>query len=201
MRPWIKESVFFRFLDHDALVAYQQRGAVADDAHYRVPILESLLAEGISSLNRLASCPKDSPDLSAIIRQLRDTCRIVYERPSNRSAEDQFKLVHPFAAWMDKYSISYVAISEGDSLVLVILAHFYAVVVTLAIVFPGIDLPLVTPIPLESIIKVDQILRRKPGFFCANCKAYHCQIELMAFPLNTVSVFRELQGSKFKAIA
>lgn len=104
-----------------------------------------------------------------------------------------------FVAWMDKYPISYVAISEGDSLVLVALAHFYVVVVTLAIIFPGIDLPLATPIRLESIIKVDQALRRKPGVFCTNCKAFHCQNELMAFPLNAVYVYRELQGSKFKA--
>ena len=101
---------------------------------------------------------------------------------------------------MDKYSISYVAISEGDSLILVTLAHFYAVVIALAIVFPSSDLPLVTPIRLESIMKLDQVLRKNSGLFCTNCKVVHSHDEQMAFLLNTVHVYRERQRSQYRVI-
>jgi hypothetical protein len=80
--------------------------------------------------------------------------------------------MHPFAAWMDKYSRSYLAISEGDSVVLASLAHLFAVVVVLALAFPGTDLPLVTPIRLESIIKIDQVCEGDQDFSAAIVKQF-----------------------------
>lgn len=206
MRPWVKESVFFPYLDRRGFVGSDKCistgiSTVADDGRGCAPILKSLLAQGISSLNGLSSCSKDRPDLSALIRQLRDTCRIVHERSSNWQVDDQFRLVHPFAAWMDKYTVSYVAISEGDPVVLATLAHFFAVVVALDLAFRDIDLPLASSIRLRSIIEVGRVLRRKPEFFCGNCRTVHEQDDVMAFPLNTVYVFRVLQGSEFRVIA
>jgi hypothetical protein len=204
MQPWIKESVFSRFLDYrgsanSAIRIATGSSTIANNGHGCVPILKSLLAQGISSLNRLSSCTKDRPDLSALVRQLRDTCRIVHERSSAWPVEDQFRLVHPFAAWMDKYTMSYIAISEGDPVVLGTLAHFFAVVVTLDLAFPDIDLPLVSSIRLQSIIEVGRVLRRKPAFFCGNCRIVHEEHGQMAFPLNTVHVFRVLRGPDFRA--
>jgi hypothetical protein len=205
MQPWIKESVLFRFFDHHGFINSERRvstciSTTADDGRGYTPILKSLLAQGISSLNGLSSCSKDIPDLSALIRQLRDTCRIVYERSSKWPVKEQFRLFHPFAAWMDKYTISYVAISEGDPIVLATLAHFFAVVVTLDLAFPDIDLPLVSPIRLRSIIELGRVLRKKPEFFCGNCRTVHEQDDLMAFPLNTVYVFSVLQESESRVI-
>ncbi|KAE9373902.1 hypothetical protein N431DRAFT_504404 [Stipitochalara longipes BDJ] len=194
MRPWIKESVFFRFLDFRGCANSERcidfgNSTIANDGHGCVPILKSVLAQGISSLNGLSSCAKDRPDLSALVRHLRDTCRVVHDRSSNWSVEDQFRLMHPFSAWMNKYTISYIAISEGDPIVLATLAHFFAVVVTLDLAFPDINLLLVSPIRLQSIIEVGRVLRTKPAFFCGSCRIVHEEQDLMAFPLNTVHVY------------
>jgi len=97
---------------------------MAFDSDVEIFNLNSLLAQAVGSLNSLSSCSKDTPELSALVRHLRDTCRIVHERSSDWPIEEQFRLVHPFAAWMDKYTISYFAISEKDTVVLATLAHF-----------------------------------------------------------------------------
>ena len=65
---------------------------------------------------------------------------------------------------MDKFTVSYLAISEGDPIVLATLAHLFAVVVTLSLAFPDIDLPLVTSIRLQSIIEVGHFPPTKSAY-------------------------------------
>lgn len=200
MRPWIKGSVFCSHLNHGGFVSSEECEPVLENSslayfsHIDIPTSKSLLIQGISSLNMLSSCSKNIPELSALIRQLRDTCRIVHERSSDWSLEEQYRLLHPFSAWMDKYTISYFAISEGDTVVLAILAHFFAVVVALDLAFPDIDLPLMTPIRLRSIVEIGQVMQRKAPFFCGGCREVHYQEGMMAFPLNAVHVFQEVRG-------
>jgi hypothetical protein len=199
MQPWITGSVFSNYLDHAGCVNPQKRmpgvrgSTMTFDGHGEIPNLKSLVAQAIGSLNMLSSCSKDTPDLSALVRHLRDTCRIVHERSSDWLIEKQFRLVHPFAAWMDKYTISYFAISEKDTVVLATLAHFYAVVVCLALAFPEMALPLTTTIRLKSIIEIGQVFGSKPPFFCRGCREVHYQEGMMAFPLNAVHMFQECE--------
>jgi len=121
--------------------------------------------------------------------------RLVYERRSSDwSVADQFRLVYPFSSWMTKYAISFVAISEEDSVTITTLAHTFAVVVTLAIALPAIDLPLFASIRLKSIFEADRILRKKPAVLCSVCNRFHHHDELIAFPLNAVHVYNELWG-------
>jgi len=200
MRPWITGSVFSNYLDHAGCVIPEKRipGArgltMTFDSDVEIFNLKSLLAQAVGSLNTLSSCSKDTPELSALVRHLRDTCRIVHERSSDWPIEEQFRLVHPFAAWMDKYTISYFAISEKDTVVLATLAHFYAVVVCLSLAFPEMALPLTTTIRLRSIIEIGQVFGSKPPFFCGGCREVHYQEGLMAFPLNAVHMFQGVRG-------
>lgn len=204
MRPWAGESGFSSYLDqrspHNQFEEHTSSRNEADPTQavgYRNTLLEMLLPQGIKSLNQLASSAQSDTNISAMIRQLRDILRLVYERHSSGwSVAEQYQLIYPFSSWMTKYSISFISISEGDIFVLTTLAHFFAVVVTLAIAFPAIDIPLFVSIRIKGIIEASHILRGTPEIFCDICGTFHYHNELMDYPLNTVHAHRKLWGNK-----
>lgn len=202
MRPWARESRFFGYLDqkflHNQSEGYtSSRNEVdpAQEVRYRNMLLEPLLPRGIKSLNQLASSAQGNTNLSAMIRQLRDILRLVYEGDSSGwSVAEQYQMIYPFSFWMTKYSISFISISEGDIFVLTTLAHLFAVGVTLAIAFPAIDIPLFASIRIKGIIEASHILGGSPGVFCDTCGTFHYHNELMDYPLNTVHSHGKLGG-------
>lgn len=204
MRPWARESGFSSYLDQRSLHNQSEEHSPSQNeadptqaVGYRNTLLEQLLPQGIKSLNQLASSAQSDTNMSAMIRQLRDILRLVYERHSSGwSVAEQYQLIYPFSTWMTKYSISFISISEGDTFVLTTLAHFFAVVVTLAIAFPATDIPVFVSIRIKGIIEAGQILGGRSGIFCDICGTFHSQNELMDYPLNTVHAHRKLWGNK-----
>lgn len=161
---------------------------VSGDSDRNVSIL---LLQGIDSLNGLASCLRDDLTLAAMVRQFRDALRLVQQREDLEwSIEDQFKLIHPFSAWITKYAISFIDISEKRSIILAVLAHMYAVVVVLSMALPAVDLPLFASIRIRGILEVDLILGQQPGFLCDTCSTFHVHSKVMDFPLNTVHSYQ-----------
>ena len=154
--------------------------------------IEALVFQGIKSLNRLASCRSEGPELSAAIRQLRDAIRLVSEPSRNWTPKDQLRLVHQFSSWIP--SISFGDISKQNSIVLAILAHFFAVPLVLELVYyymlTPVSLPLISSIRTKGISEIDILLRRKEWIYCEGCGAGHDYYELMAFPLNTLHLFQ-----------
>lgn len=208
MKSWAGESEFSSYLDRGSSKDQSEQQSTSSWDNCPTPavgnrntLLEHLLSQGIKSLNTLAYSAQGNIDLSAMIRQLRDTLRLVCERQSSGWSEaEQYQLIYPFSSWMTKYSISFISISEGDKLVLTILAHFYAVVVTLAIAFPAVDIPPFASIRLKGIIEADHIMQGSPGIFCGRCNTFHYLNEQMEYPLNTVHAYQSLWGNKSDVI-
>jgi hypothetical protein len=128
-----------------------------------------------------------------MIRQLRDALHLVSKRSlSGWSMTEQYRLLHPFSSWMTRYSISFVDISNSDEAVLAALANFYAVGVTLVIIFPALDILPFASIRLKGIIEIDKILRNNPGVLCGTCSTHHYYNKWLEFPLNAVHTNQSL---------
>jgi hypothetical protein len=189
---------FFRYLNNEDIMNTTTGDAqvCSKSIHVRHPssssptFLESLISQGINSLNRLVPCRKDGPDLNALIRQLRDAVRIVQEQSSGLSIEEQTRMIHPFTLWMNKYSISYSAISGRRPLILASLAHWYAVTIVLNLACPDVKLPLISPIRAKSILEIDGKLKKMESVNCDVCRLFHSYNDLMGFPMNVIDVFR-----------
>src|SRR5690349_9518802 len=110
MGVWAGESGFFKYLKQgpvnqslDLTSSPNYSGSV-QAVLYRNALSELLFPQGIQSLNQLASSVQDNTNLSAMIRQLRDILRVVYERESSSwSVSEQYRLIFPFSSWMTKY--------------------------------------------------------------------------------------------------
>jgi hypothetical protein len=151
----------------------------------------ALLQQGISSLNQLASCPQEGLEQASLIRQLRDLLRKVEDPAFSWSRSDQYRIVHPMTAWMNRYNLSYVSISERRTHALASLAHFFAAAIALDLAFSAMKHPVLSVIREKSILEIDSILRDRPPAFCESCKCDHGYQDLMSFPLNTVRMFRQ----------
>ncbi|KAL7943984.1 hypothetical protein V8C42DRAFT_327423 [Trichoderma barbatum] len=199
MKPWLKRSAFHRIFTYEPMYYETEEQAAASppelgDVEQRFAVVKKLLAEGISSVNGLAFCFQGDRDLSAVLRQLRDVMRLVHERlGSDIPTEDQYRLVYPFTAWFVKNSAaSYVSLSAKNPFLLVFLLHMYAVVVSLTVALPRIDVPLFAKFRLRAILEICNILKTEPGFLCQRCNGFHSYEEVMAFPLNSVSVYQQV---------
>ncbi|KAH8807123.1 hypothetical protein F5884DRAFT_788581 [Xylogone sp. PMI_703] len=196
MRSWSKESAFHRLFEYD--LRYNHKEANIVFSENRVILAVKLLAQSVSSLNRLVFCLQKDKNLAVMSRQLRDVARLVREQLHMEiSTRDQYRLIHPFTAWFTKYSTaSYIDLSKRDPLLLFFLSHMYAVVVMLAVALPAIDLPFFASIRLRGILDIRLVLEREQGILCMACNVFHNYNELMAFPLNTVDVYQSLwQGN------
>jgi hypothetical protein len=197
MQPWAKQSVFSGYIES---VSFRNMTGqtplpsityLRDDDSSRMEIINSLLWQGITSLNYISSCSK-SLELSTFVRQLRDAMRTVHERRSAWTPAEQFRLVHPFAPWGSKHSISFGILIEHDPIQLSIAAHWFAVIIVFAIIFPETNLALIIPIWTKSLCEIESILRTYPVFYCENCRAEHGHDALMAFPLQAIAAYDTL---------
>jgi hypothetical protein len=199
MKPWLKRSAFRRIFTYEPLYPETEEQAASSppetgDLEHRFTLVKTLLAEGVNSVNGLAFCFQGDRDLSAVLRQLRDVMRVVHERlGSDIPIEDQYRLIYPFTAWFAKNpAASYVSLSKKNPFLLVFLLHMYAVVVTLTAALPRIDVPLFAKFRLRAILQICHILKSEPGFLCQRCNGFHAYNEIMAFPLNSVSVYQQV---------
>ena len=195
MQPWLKDSSWLtafswiapRDVCHDTAIC--PSSTVADRVSQRDTVPASYLRQGISSLNRLAICTKGNAEMSAMVRQLRDILRVIQERPLDWSEEDQFRLSYPLVMFMTRLPISYALISESCASLLITLAHVFAVILSLTVAFPCIDIPTFAPAYVKSILEIGQGLLQTVGDYrCHGCQIVHSSAQFMAFPLNAVQL-------------
>ncbi|TFB01613.1 hypothetical protein CCMA1212_006535 [Trichoderma ghanense] len=190
MKPWLKRSAFHRIFTYGPPYSETEEQAAssstkARDMEHRSALVQKLLDDGISAVNSLSFCFQGHRDVSAMLRQLREVMRLVHERlDADIPAEDQYRLVYRFTAWVVKNSAaSYVSLSAKDPFLLVFLLHMYSVVVTLTAALPRVDVPLFAKFRVSAIVEICSILREDRGFLCQRCNGVHAYEEVMKFPL------------------
>jgi hypothetical protein len=148
----------------------------------RQTFVDAFLTEGSTSLGKLNSCPNGNPQLADLkeILQLMRT-------PTGPSIDDQYRLVYPFAQWLNRYPFAIDAISNKDTIFLVSLAHFFAVLIVLEFAFPAIDISLLSSIRKKCIAEIELIVQVKTTVHHCCTEPHHIS-ELMLFPMRAVEI-------------
>lgn len=154
--------------------------------------IRNLLAEGIESLNSVASCFRQDLNLAAVLRQLHDALIRAHEGVEKvLPARTQFKLIAPFMSWFTRNSASsYTAVSNREPATLLFLLYMYSAFVALAAALPAINLAPFTALRLRAILQIVPALSDCATFFCEACGGWHATSQLTKFPLHAASFYR-----------
>jgi hypothetical protein len=79
------------------------------------------------------------------------------------------------------------AISNKDTIFLVSLAHFFAVLIVLEFAFPAIEISLLSSIRKKCIAEIDRIVQVKTTVYHCCTEPHHVS-ELMLFPMRAVEI-------------
>ena len=207
MRPWIRTSAHWPVLKYicqverspDAVVKQEDTSIHNEGSAPLVTVqsasaaVEFLLEQGITSLNRLATCTRNKKDLSTTVRSLADMLRLAQAKHSTGQKHDPFWLAHPFCDLNNRETIQYAEIDSSNPLVLVVLAHMYSALVVLAMLHPELDSAGIIAIRVYSLDALARHFRDVATIDCEVCHDCHIAKELLAFPWNTVRAYRQLQ--------
>lgn len=187
MRPWVGESVFAKYLGniHDAHNNGHDLTRTLPDPlseMARTASFELLLFEGISSLEQISHHLKKRPELSAMTRDLGDILRRVRDTRGNLSEDEVFRRVHPYRSLISSFSSSLLDASNGDVILLIVIAHSFATFVALALRFSALDLGFLVNVRLQSIISIEKAMQKQALFKCECCDVVWPPEALMLFP-------------------
>ena len=157
MQPWKEESALLIYLEKQASGLLP---TISDDS--RIPTGEirlevmSLLRESINSLSALEPLVKDRPDLARIVRELFNFAENAQSKTTSLSLAAQYKTMHFLRGWIHQLPSSVVDVTKGDILVLLTLAHFFAVALTVAPLYPVINHIHFVNIRVAAIVAIQQ---------------------------------------------
>lgn len=203
MRTWSKESGFCGLFEHDhrynigeiEMTPARHQLDRPEENKNRHAFARELIGEGINAINKLTMCFQNNQNIAAVTRQLRDVLTVAHERHQmDIPAKDQYRLIYPFTAWFTKNSAaSFIDLSKRDPLLFLLLAHMYAVVITLAVALPEIDYPFLASMRVKGILEINKKMERESWFTCVTCHAFHNFDQMMRFPLQAVEVYQLLR--------
>lgn len=200
MIPWADKSVFVNYIEENNALATQLYGAEQMSStpvgtFDRHSAFLHLLIEGIDSLNRVSYATKDRPELSAMVRDLRDLLRKVRDAPGELSQDVLFRRLHPYRSLVSSFSSSLLNATNGDAIILVVIAHTFATFIALALRFPHINYGFMINVRLQSIHSINEAFERQ--IQTGATSTVHGKIDyLMRFPCETVNCYRLFFGSK-----
>ncbi|KAJ9616704.1 hypothetical protein H2200_000423 [Cladophialophora chaetospira] len=208
MRPWIRSSAHWPVLKHMhhfqepqyAIIKQGDMTNVYEDASLPLVTVQSaaaavdfLMEQGITVLNRFASCIRHKKELSTTVRSLADMLRLAQAKHSAGQKQDPFWLAHPFCDLNNLETISFSEIENSNPFVLILLAHMYSALVVLSMLYPELDSAGIITIRLYSLDALAQHFRSIDTVDCEACNKRHNTQELLAFPWNTVQAYRQWQ--------
>lgn len=193
MRPGIRNSEFSEMIVDDIFISANQKFLeahaclVGQKLHNHEANHSSLLSMGIDWLNRVYTCVKNQDNLSLVVRQLRDTLKIVRNRDSEWPDKEQFRLARLLRlGWIPG---SFTSLHDAESHFLITLADLFAVFLVLTTKFPAINHETFTFGRLKSILQISQVLQETAVIECKTCSALHDSTEMMTFPYQAVTTY------------
>jgi hypothetical protein len=215
MRPWLDATPFWPVLQHmfpderpsamDACVGHHRDGAIRMENPDASVIFVSttdavsfLLEHGITAVTQLATCLKQSRNLSATARELADTLSIAQARQTSNKKQDPYWLAHPFCEITHRASIPLCDVEFSQPLVLALLAHMYAAMIVLAMLHPELDTAGWIAIRITSLDALAQHFESVSEVHCEACRRDHATQDLLAFPWNAVRAYRKWQADRHR---
>jgi hypothetical protein len=187
MRPWSRESAFVKYLgsSDDACNDGQDPTREIPDPLgeiIRTASFELLLSDGISSLEQLSHLLKKRPELSAMTRDLGDILGWVRDTRGNLSEDEVFRRLHPYRSLISSFSSSLLNATNGDEILLIVIAYFFATFVAVTLRAPLLNLDFLISVRLQSIISISKAVRRQYLLKCECCNVLWSTEVLMLFP-------------------
>ena len=191
MQPWKDESSLLRYLEGQAsrllpAILSDTSPTPTDGTWLEVM---SLLRECINSLSALELLVKDRPDLARIVRELFNFAENAQSQTSSLSLAAQYKAMHFLRGWLHRLPSSLVDVTKGDLVVLVTLAHFFAVALTVAPLYPVINHIHFVNIRIAAIVDIQQSMLETVGHVSDVEQANQATM-LMAYPLMAVALYQ-----------
>ncbi|EXJ62117.1 hypothetical protein A1O7_02550 [Cladophialophora yegresii CBS 114405] len=163
--------------------------------------VEFLLDQGVTALNRLATCTRARKELCTTARGLADMLRLAHAKHQAGQKHDPFWLAHPFCELTNREAISFTDIHASNPFVLVILAHMYSALVVLSMLYPELDTAWFIGIRLHSLDGLARYFRTVAAIDCEVCREAHNSHELLAFPCNAMQAYRQWRRDQHSVLS
>ncbi|MCJ1308893.1 hypothetical protein MMC25_002548 [Agyrium rufum] len=195
MGEWKTESSLLEYLEAQRYASFAD--LVEDVTMFPVAIPQKaalfdynqLLEHATRSLEVLEKFVVGQTDLEGIVRRLYDFVEHVRGIREMPPLAMQFKLMHPLRGYLNWLPASVDRIAQGEAIVSVTLAHFYAVGLTVTRVFPIVDHIHFVNIRIAGITAIKNILDSSAAE-ALDPVAYPVELlALMAFPLEAVAAY------------
>lgn len=184
MRQWSSKSVFRGFFELERQGARSSPKQDWSSGRSYVNLHRiRLMRQGLQSLDSLYLHIQHRHGLASAVLQLRNAlvtaqsfwCRSI-------PVMEQYQLIHPFTSWFTRSpAASFIDISNKDPLALLLLAHMYGVVITVALAMPAIDYPFFASVRVAGVMAIQAIMEQYP-----NCKPH---LDMMRFPLHAAEAY------------
>lgn len=141
--------------------------------------INSVLRYFIASLEDLPRCFRKRPELASTCKELiKMADNLILLNDDDLSLAEQCKHMYPLRCWLIWFPDSFVALTQGDESLLLILAYFYSLTLAIAPRFPLVNSILFIKMRVESILSI----QKRIGQFCSSCPDQHTMKRHMAFP-------------------
>lgn len=190
MRQWSSESVFHGFfeLEHSRSPSSPNQEGASERSYGDLHSIQ-LVRQGIQSLDSLYLHIQHHQSLASVALQLRDAlvtaqgfwCKSI-------PVMEQYQLIHPFTSWFTRSpAASFIDISNKDPLALLLLAHMYGIVITLALAMPAIDYPFFASVRVGGVMAIWAIMERE-----TSCEPH---LDIMRFPLLAAEAYQAARAN------
>ena len=191
MEPWKEKSAFLSDLEAQVtclLPTVPTNDSQAPLSQISVEVGD-LLKDCINSLSALEPLVRDRVELAQVARELLNFTERVQSHSSSLPLPAQYKTVYFLRGWLYRLPSYLVDVTKGDILVLVTLAHFYAVALMVAPIYPVMNQIQFVNIRVAAIFTIEQgVLDALADMW--NAEKGRQAATLMAYPLRVASLYQ-----------
>lgn len=148
-----------------------------------------LLNSFIQSLESLPPCLEMRPELATAKKGLSKVAENLLALDRSLSTRDQYRQMYPLRCWLVWLPGSFIQLTEGDSWILIVLAHFSGLLLATTPIFPNLNSKLSIKVRVESILSIQESLSNTPSLCCSFCHTSHLACQYLQFPISAVNMF------------
>ncbi|KAK9330758.1 hypothetical protein V1520DRAFT_339521 [Lipomyces starkeyi] len=158
MESWNHISEMRDYFDDVAIIPSLIGDDLSDDAP-EAPSNLLIDTSICSSLDRLRPLVADAPELRVSVQELYNFIQNQRIAPPGPSATSQLKALHPMRTWLHWMPTNFLRMSYHDPRVLLVMAHFEAVSIAVAPLFPAASAPNFVERRVRVVQRIDQVIR------------------------------------------
>lgn len=151
-----------------------------------------LLQSFLQSIDTFPPCIGRKPNISSAIEGLRRTAEQFLRIDKQLTTGQQYFHMYPLRSWLNWFPDSLVPLTQGDMWVPVMLAHFYALTLTVIPMFPVVNTRIFINVRVRSIASILDGVSKTHPCPCRPCSDIHVAQSFMQFPNQVLEAFSRL---------